>query len=126
MEKLLAIFIGNFSFKVISDEFVHQFSSAYCGCLWLASLRAAATLAREIGDIKSANLYAKLLLKARDVFEEKLWNGEYYNFDERSESAKTIMADQLCGNWFLMSVSPEIAHDVGEQFLTIGCYSWLF
>ncbi|KAM3721207.1 Non-lysosomal glucosylceramidase [Dirofilaria immitis] len=86
--------------------------SAYCGCLWLASLRAAASLANEIGDLKNANLYVELLSRARDVFEEKLWNGEYYNFDERSESAKTIMADQLCGNWFLMSVSPDIAHDL--------------
>uniref|UniRef100_A0A915PQZ1 Non-lysosomal glucosylceramidase n=1 Tax=Setaria digitata TaxID=48799 RepID=A0A915PQZ1_9BILA len=86
--------------------------SAYCGCLWLASLQAAASLANEIGDIKGADLYTKLLSKARDVFERKLWNGEYYNFDEKSESAKTIMADQLCGNWFLMSVSPEIAHNL--------------
>ncbi|VBB25631.1 unnamed protein product [Acanthocheilonema viteae] len=77
------------------------FSNAYCGCLWLASLRAASRLASEIDDIKSANPYAELLSKAQ-------------------ESAKTIMADQLCGNWFLMSISPEIAHDVKETLLPLS------
>lgn len=68
-------------------------------------------------DRTAANRYTEILSKARDVFEGKLWNGEYYNFDEYSRSAKTIMADQLCGNWFLESISSELAHKVGFLFV---------
>lgn len=42
--------------------------------------------------------FSKLLAKAKLSFEEKLWNGKYYNFDVNH---KAIMADQLCGHWYL-------------------------
>ncbi|VDM37615.1 unnamed protein product [Toxocara canis] len=83
--------------------------SAYCGCLWLAALLAASVMAREIGDSAYAHRCAETLSRARDAYIKKLWNGQYYNFDERSRSKHTIMADQLCGYWFLHSVSPSLA-----------------
>lgn len=86
--------------------------SAYCGSLWLAALRAAAALAEEMGDSIAAGRYTEVLTCARKAYEDKLWNGEYYNFDEKSRSAKTIMADQLCGYWFLQSISKELSNNV--------------
>ena len=44
---------------------------------------------------------------------DKLWTGGYFRFCERSKSRDTVMADQLCGIWFLQSVSPEMAQEVG-------------
>lgn len=93
--------------------------SAYCGCLWLAALRAALVMAREVGDSACAHRYAETLSRAREAYITKLWNGEYYNFDERSRSRHTIMADQLCGYWFLQSISPELADEV-----FLSCYAF--
>ncbi|GMR52514.1 hypothetical protein PMAYCL1PPCAC_22709, partial [Pristionchus mayeri] len=90
--------------------------SAYCGSLWLAALRVAVELAREIGDEESAREWNETLEKAKRVFIEKLWTGEYFRFCERSRSRDSVMADQLCGVWFLQSVSPEMA----EELLPLG------
>ncbi|VDK43819.1 unnamed protein product [Anisakis simplex] len=86
--------------------------SAYCGCLWLASLLAASVMADEIGDKQCAKRFAETLKRAREAYIKKLWNGEYYNFDEHSRSKRTIMADQLCGYWFLHSISPQLANQL--------------
>ncbi|KAF8366782.1 hpo-13 [Pristionchus pacificus] len=90
--------------------------SAYCGSLWLAALRVAVELAREIGDDEKANEWNETLQRAKKVFVEKLWTGEYFRFCERSRSRDSVMADQLCGIWFLQSVSPEMA----EELLPLG------
>ncbi|GMS99691.1 hypothetical protein PENTCL1PPCAC_21866, partial [Pristionchus entomophagus] len=86
--------------------------SAYCGSLWLAALRVAVELAREIGDKKSEGEWTLTLDKAKKVFVDKLWTGEYFRFCERSRSRDSVMADQLCGIWFLQSVSPEMAEEL--------------
>lgn len=86
--------------------------SAYCGSLWLASLRVAAEIARTLGYEESEKVYMTTLSKARKVFIDRLWTGTYFRFCERSRSRESIMADQLCGVWFLQSVSPELAADV--------------
>ncbi|KHJ75437.1 hypothetical protein OESDEN_24947 [Oesophagostomum dentatum] len=41
------------------------------------------------------------LIKQRKFFVTKLWNGRYFNFDETAARQRVIMADQLCGIWFL-------------------------
>lgn len=86
--------------------------SAYCGSLWLGSLRAAAEMAEKSEDSETAKLFLETLKKAKKVFVEKLWTGKYFRFCERSRSKDTVMADQLCGYWFLHSVSPELARDI--------------
>ena len=87
-------------------------SSAYCGSLWLAALCVAAEMAEEMGLSALAKMYKETLKSAQKAYIDKLWNGEYFNFDENSRSKNTIMADQLCGYWFLQSVSPELADKV--------------
>ncbi|KAK0606726.1 hypothetical protein LWI29_003472 [Acer saccharum] len=74
--------------------------SAYCGGLWLAALQAAATMALQLGDRPFAELCKSKFLKAKLAYEEKLWNGSYYNYDSgSSNNSKSIQADQLAGQW---------------------------
>ncbi|XP_042394104.1 non-lysosomal glucosylceramidase-like [Zingiber officinale] len=71
--------------------------SAYCGCLWLAALQAAAAMAQRLGDSAFAEKCKIKFLKAKPVFEAKLWNGSYFNYDS---SSRSIQADQLAGQWY--------------------------
>ncbi|XP_050372735.1 uncharacterized protein LOC126790516 isoform X2 [Argentina anserina] len=78
--------------------------SAYCGCLWLAALQAAAAMAIQLGDKTFAEWCKTKFLKAKPAFEEKLWNGSYFNYDSGSSSnSKSIQADQLAGQWYTAS-----------------------
>ncbi|KAI3668757.1 hypothetical protein L1987_88240 [Smallanthus sonchifolius] len=78
--------------------------SAYCGCLWLAALQAAAAMAVELDDKVAAQKYKKKFLKAKSSFESKLWNGVYFNYDSGSSgNSKSIQADQLAGQWYTAS-----------------------
>lgn len=78
--------------------------SAYCGCLWLAALQAAAAMALQIGDRDFAEWCKATFLKAKPVFEAKLWNGSYFNYDSgASSNSKSIQADQLAGQWYTAS-----------------------
>lgn len=71
--------------------------SAYSGGLWLAALAAMREMAGMVGDAAAAADYAARLETARAAYEGALWNGEYYEYDQRSD---TIMADQLAGEWY--------------------------
>ncbi|XP_061337487.1 uncharacterized protein LOC133284485 isoform X2 [Gastrolobium bilobum] len=78
--------------------------SAYCGCLWLAALQAAAAMALQLGDRDFAETCKRKFLKAKPVFEQKLWNGSYFNYDSGSSgNSKSIQADQLAGQWYTAS-----------------------
>ncbi|KAK2966554.1 hypothetical protein RJ640_014523, partial [Escallonia rubra] len=78
--------------------------SAYCGCLWLSALQAAAAMALQLGDNAFAERYKGKFLKAKSVFEAKLWNGSYFNYDSGSSSnSKSIQTDQLAGQWYTAS-----------------------
>lgn len=78
--------------------------SAYCGCLWLASLQAAATMAHRLGDHVYAEKCTIKFLMAKNAFESKLWNGSYFNYDSgNSSNSKSIQADQLAGQWYAAS-----------------------
>ncbi|KAI4338294.1 hypothetical protein L6164_016636 [Bauhinia variegata] len=77
---------------------------AYCGCLWLAALQAAAAMAHQLGDRDFAETCKRKYLKAKPAFEAKLWNGSYFNYDSGSSSnSKSIQADQLAGQWYTAS-----------------------
>uniref|UniRef100_A0A7N0TV28 Glycosyl-hydrolase family 116 catalytic region domain-containing protein n=1 Tax=Kalanchoe fedtschenkoi TaxID=63787 RepID=A0A7N0TV28_KALFE len=78
--------------------------SAYCGGLWLGALQAAAAMALELGDRSYAENCKSKFVKAKVSFEEKLWNGSYFNYDSGSSSnSKSIQADQLAGQWYTAS-----------------------
>ncbi|MCG6133350.1 MAG: bile acid beta-glucosidase [Nostoc sp. LLA-1] len=89
------------------DDWRLQGVSAYCGGLWLAALEAAIA----IGEVLLTNhrgtenteelvsIYQGWLVQSRPVYEEKLWNGQYYRLDSGSGS-DVVMADQLCGQFY--------------------------
>lgn len=45
--------------------------------------------------------FTEILEKGKASFEDKLWNKTYYKFDTASSSKESVMADQLCGHWYL-------------------------
>lgn len=84
------------------DAWVMSGTSAYCGSLWLAALYVTISMANMIGEHDIANELSDTLTKGKHSFEKKLWNGTYYNFDSSGGAHSTsIMADQLCGLWYL-------------------------
>lgn len=75
--------------------------SAYCGGLWLAALQAAAALAIEVNDEDAAKHFQSKFVCAKRVYENKLWNGSYFNYDEGADGSSTsIQADQMAGQWY--------------------------
>ncbi|MFH0879830.1 MAG: GH116 family glycosyl hydrolase, partial [Lentisphaerota bacterium] len=87
-------------------------TSAYCGGLWLAALKAGIEIARIAGDAEVESLYTSWFDTAYPAFDSRLWNGEYYLYDTGSAgNSNSIMSDQLCGEWFAaasgLSVLPE-------------------
>ncbi|CAH1113965.1 unnamed protein product [Psylliodes chrysocephalus] len=85
------------------DSWVMTGVSAYCGGLWLSALYGMGIMAEKLGKLDDKKLFENILNKAKVAFEKKMWNGRYYNFDCSTDHSKAIMADQLCGHWYLMS-----------------------
>ncbi len=82
------------------DVWVVRGESAYCGSLWLASLRAAEEIARVLGDSKAVGSYHELFTRSQASYIKKLWNGEYFSYDTMSEYRDNVQADQLAGQWY--------------------------
>ena len=82
--------------------------SAYSGGLWLAALAAMREMALLVREDDAAASLATWLEYARTRYEDALWNGEYYRYDETDHG---IMADQLAGEWYAhlsgLSVLPD-------------------
>lgn len=84
------------------DDWQLQGVSAYCGGLWIAALEAAIAIGkilidRPIGETIAT--YQTWLDQSRPIYQEKLWNGQYYRLDSGSGS-DVVMADQLCGQFY--------------------------
>jgi non-lysosomal glucosylceramidase len=82
------------------DTWVVRGASAYSGGLWLAALRAAEEIAKQLGDSAAAAHYHDLFAKSDASYIKKLWNGEYFRYDTNSEYRDNIQADQLAGQWY--------------------------
>lgn len=80
------------------DNWTMRGTSAYCGILRLASLQAAVQIAYLLDKKEEGQQLRGMLKKAKDSLETKLWNGQYYNFDQRSND---LMTAQLMGQWYL-------------------------
>lgn len=84
------------------DTWVMDGPSAYCAGLWLAALQCITTMANLLDRPEDSAKYTEILEKGKQALEEKLWNKSYYKFDTMSSSKKqVVMADQLCGHWYL-------------------------
>jgi non-lysosomal glucosylceramidase len=82
------------------DTWVVRGESAYSGSLWLASLRSAEEIAKQLSDSAAATRYHDLFIKGQASYIKKLWNGEYFRYDTESEYRDDIQADQLAGQWY--------------------------
>ncbi len=82
------------------DDWRMRGASAYCGSLWLASLKAAVRMAEKLGDREAKEKYQEWYDKAQSSFLKQLWNGQYFNYDTESPYKSNIMADQLAGQWY--------------------------
>lgn len=68
----------------------------------IAALRACLEMARIMNDEDLVNEYEVWLNQAKKSYDEKLWNGTYYNYDSSiSFHHDSIMSDQLAGFWYL-------------------------
>lgn len=92
------------------DDWRLQGISAYCGGLWLAALEAIIAMGQllekaelsETVQPSPSNViptYQTWLETAKPLYQETLWNGEYYRLDSGSGS-DVVMADQLCGQFY--------------------------
>ena len=78
------------------------------GTLYLGALKAAARMARHLGDTASAESYEQLAEKGGARLDQLLWNGEFYiqKVDEKQQNAAKYqygdgcLSDQLLGQWF--------------------------
>jgi non-lysosomal glucosylceramidase len=75
--------------------------SAYGGSLWLAAVAAAERMARRLGDEAAERHWAGWFERAQVAYDRRLWRGRYYAYDDGGgPSSASIMADQLCGQWY--------------------------
>jgi len=105
------------------DDWRLQGVSAYCGGLWLAALQGAIAICdillknrpevenseKSFDELRS--VYQDWYEQASKVYQEKLWNGEYYRLDSESNS-DVVMTDQLCGQFYSRLLGlPDIVPD---------------
>jgi non-lysosomal glucosylceramidase len=122
------------------DDWKLQGVSAYCGGLWLASLSAAIAIGQALltnewlehtwshyAEISpTIATYQTWLETGKKVYQEKLWNGEYYRLDSDSGS-QIVMADQLCGEYIvqileLPSIVPPECTKIALETIYQACF----
>lgn len=92
------------------DNFPMFGVSAFLGSQWLAALKMAVEIAKDMGEEDLSVKYSSLFDKAQKTFEEKLWNGRYFRLSN-GEGGKFndicddgCLTDQLVGQWGLQWV----------------------
>ena len=127
------------------DDWRLQGVSAYCGGLWLAALEAAIAIGQTLISYPSDHplgespaplntppiqetiaTYQSWLEQSRPVYQEKLWNGQYYRLDSGSGS-DVVMADQLCGQFYarllqLPDIVPSACADKALRTVYEACF----
>ncbi|XP_078701010.1 non-lysosomal glucosylceramidase-like [Branchiostoma floridae x Branchiostoma belcheri] len=84
------------------DAWIVTGASAYCGGLWLAALRCMVEISHVLGKEEEEQHYLAVMQRAKTAYEEKLWNGEYYNYDCSGRSySNSIMAGAGSGHWYI-------------------------
>ncbi|MFM7449454.1 MAG: GH116 family glycosyl hydrolase [Leptolyngbyaceae cyanobacterium] len=118
------------------DDWRLQGISAYCGGLWVAALEAAIAIGKILASERPEGMEAdpkaaiatfqSWLERAKPLYHQTLWNGQYYQIDSRSGS-NIVMADQLCGQFFahllgLPDIVPETAATTALQTVYDTCF----
>ena len=69
---------------------------AYCGGLWVTACEAVAAAAGALGDAAAQAQFADTARRGRLVYQEKLWNGRYLDYDSSdSDHHDSIMVLSL-------------------------------
>lgn len=80
--------------------------NTYTGTFYLAALRAAERLAIIMGETDLAERYHAIFMSGRDIYDQELWNGEYYiqKYDAKkvkeNQYGAGCLSDQLIGQWW--------------------------
>ncbi|MCY2924065.1 MAG: GH116 family glycosyl hydrolase, partial [Planctomycetota bacterium] len=83
------------------DAWDFRGTPSYIASLWISALRAAARIAQDLGEIRRAGQWRRMMEKAAVNFDRKLWNGEYYSlWVEGKNRDECCMTDQIDGEWF--------------------------
>ena len=85
------------------DQWKFFGTSAYVGCLYIASLKAAVEMANAMGEPDLARTYKERLDKATKNYIEELWNEEYFilwNDVAKGEKDEGVMGGALDGQWY--------------------------
>jgi len=80
------------------DNWVMKGTSAYCGLLKIAALQTAIQIAEILNKYNEGIALRREIKIAKESIMRKIWNGQYFNFDETSDD---IMTAQLMGPWYL-------------------------
>jgi uncharacterized protein (DUF608 family) len=90
-------------------------ANTFVGSLYLAALRAAEEMARDVGDVDFAKQIQKIFKRGSKNTRERLWNGEYYVQDvdleryPQNQYKDGCLSDQLFGQGW--------AHQLGLGYL---------
>jgi non-lysosomal glucosylceramidase len=100
-------------------------ASAYCGGLHVSALKCVCEIANLLDDKQAFETYEPKLKQAKNSYEQKLWNGKYYNYDcSKSNYSDSIMSDMCCGHWYLRSSG--FNHEVFEKEKIKSCLETIF
>lgn len=108
-------------------------ANTFVGSLYLAALRAAEEMGREVGDTASADRYRRIYESGRKYTEQRLWNGEHFVQDvdlakhPRDQYAQGCLSDQLFGqNWaHLTGLGHIYSQDKVRRALeSVWTYNW--
>lgn len=87
------------------DAWQFEGTPSYISSLWIACLASVIKIAEELNEDQYKNEWSEKLDKAKQSFESKLWNGEYYNlWKNNNKTDSCCMTDQIDGEWFLRSI----------------------
>ncbi|MCD4735384.1 MAG: glycoside hydrolase family 116 protein, partial [Bacteroidales bacterium] len=79
--------------------------SAYVNTKWMSAITSAIAGAKILGDSAAEKKYSEVLEKGKDLFDEKLWTGEYYRLynneggKEHPGMNEGCLTDQIVGQW---------------------------
>ena len=94
----------------------------YISMLWLAALKAGTIIAERVGEKSYADKWNAILNKGKKSFEEKMWNGEYYDlWRNKDVTDESLMTDQLDGEWFLrmMGIEGNLSNERVSEVLKV-------
>ncbi len=97
------------------DNFAMPGVATFIGTLWMSALSHMIEAARVLGKDTDRGRYESLLANCHRVFEERLWNGNYYRLSSTGPGVsggqfEGCLTDQLIGEWcnLLTALPPNV------------------